>query len=73
MINANEYGFLPENNAYKNSEALQKAIDGGGEIEIGIYEEEEHLHIAIRDRGKGVSPNVREKLFKTKWLANYFI
>ena len=42
MINANEYGFLPENNAYKNSEALQKAIDNGGVIEI-TEEEYERL------------------------------
>lgn len=34
MINADEYGFLPENNAYENSEALQKAFDRGGAIEI---------------------------------------
>jgi len=52
------------NNLLSNAIDAQKQV-GGGEIEIGIYEEEEHLHIAIRDRGKGVSPNVREKLFKT--------
>ena len=48
MINANEYGFLPENNAYKNSEALQKAIDSGGVIEIkasGIYKISEQIEI----------------------------
>ena len=48
MINANEYGFLPENNAYKNSEALQKAIDIGGVIEIkasGIYKISEQIEI----------------------------
>ena len=48
MINANEYGFSPENNAYKNSEALQKAIDNGGVIEItasGIYKISEQIEI----------------------------
>lgn len=48
MINANEYGFLPENNAYKNSEALQKAIDSGRVIEIkasGIYKISEQIEI----------------------------
>ncbi|MBR2869669.1 MAG: hypothetical protein IKB88_11495 [Clostridia bacterium] len=48
MINANEYGFSPENNAYKNSEALQKAIDNGGVIEItvaGIYNISEQIEI----------------------------
>lgn len=48
MINANEYGFLPKNNAYKNSEALQKAINCGGVIEIkasGIYKISEQIEI----------------------------
>ncbi len=48
MINANEYGFLPENNAHKNSEALQKAIDNGGVIEItaaGVYKISEQIEI----------------------------
>ena len=52
------------NNLLSNAIDAQKQV-GGGEIEIGIYEEGEHLHIAIRDRGKGVSPHVKEKLFKT--------
>lgn len=48
---------------------LSNAIDaqrqtGGGEIDVAIYEEDNHLQIAIKDRGKGVSPHVREKLFK---------
>lgn len=40
MINAKEYGFLPKNNPYKNSEALQKAVDNGGRVQVavpGIY------------------------------------
>ena len=48
MINANEYGFLPENNPYKNSEALQKAVDKGGVIQVtvpGIYKISEQIEI----------------------------
>ncbi len=48
MINAIEYGFLPENNAYKNSEALQKAVDMGGEICVtvpGVYKISEQIEI----------------------------
>ena len=48
MINANEYGFLPENNPHKNSRALQKAIDNGGEIQItlpGVYRISEQIEI----------------------------
>lgn len=53
MINANEYGFLPENSAYKNSEALQKAADIGGVIEIslpGIYKISEQIEIGDNTR-----------------------
>ena len=48
MISANEYGFLPGNNSYKNSEALQKAVDSGGVIGVtvpGIYEISEQIEI----------------------------
>ncbi len=48
MINANEYGFLPESNAYKNSEALQKAVDKGGYVQVtapGIYRISEQIEI----------------------------
>ncbi len=48
MINANEYGFLPENNGQKNSVALQRAVDSGGVIEIllpGIYKISEQIEI----------------------------
>ena len=40
IINAQEYGFLPENDSYKNSVALQKAVDVGDVIQItapGVY------------------------------------
>ena len=53
MINANEYGFLPENTPYKNSEAFQKALDVGGEIHVyapGIYRISEQLEIGDNTR-----------------------
>ena len=34
MICASEFGFFPGNDAKKNSEALQKALDIGGDIFI---------------------------------------
>lgn len=46
--NANDYGFLPDNNAYLNSTALQNAINKGGEIIIsnpGIYSISEQIEI----------------------------
>lgn len=48
MINANEYGFLPENNGVENSTALQKAVDLSGEICVtvpGIYKVSEQIEI----------------------------
>ena len=48
MINADEYGFLPENNPYKNSEALQKAVDKGRTVQVtvpGIYKISEQIEI----------------------------
>ena len=48
MINANEYGFLPENSPHKNSEALQNAVDRGGCIQVvtpGIYRISEQIEI----------------------------
>ena len=37
---AAQFGFLPENDGFKNAEALQKAVDGGGTITVskkGVY------------------------------------
>ncbi len=48
MIYANEYGFLPENNGFKNSIALQKAVDFGGDICVrspGVYKVSEQIEI----------------------------
>lgn len=48
IINADEYGFLPENNPHKNSEALQKAVDKGGTVQItvpGVYKISEQIEI----------------------------
>lgn len=60
MINANEYGFLPENNPYINAEAFQKAVDKGGEIQVtvpGIYKISEQIEIGDNTKlifGEGV-------------------
>lgn len=48
MVNANEYGFLPENTPYKNSESLQKAVDMGGVVQVtvpGVYKISEQIEI----------------------------
>ena len=48
MISAEEYGFSPENTPYKNSEALQKAVDMGGTVKVtvpGIYRVSEQIEI----------------------------
>lgn len=48
IIDANKYGFLPENNGLENSKALQKAVDCKGIIEInlpGIYKISEQVEI----------------------------
>lgn len=48
ITDANEYGFLPENNPYKNSEALQKAADNGGTVQVtvpGVYRISEQIEI----------------------------
>ena len=34
--NAADFGFLPENDAKTNSEALQNAVTGGGTIIVGL-------------------------------------
>ncbi len=51
-------------NLLSNAIYAQKQA-GGGEIEIQIGHDGEYLQIAIKDRGSGVSPNVKEKLFKS--------
>lgn len=61
MINANEYGFLPENNPYENSCALQKAVDNGGEIRVtlpGVYRISEQIEIGSNTKlvfGEGIT------------------
>ncbi len=53
MINANEFGFVPENNPHKNSEALQKAVDKGGEVRVtlpGVYRISEQIEIGDNTR-----------------------
>lgn len=53
MINANEFGFLPGNAPYKNAEALQRAVDKGGEIYVtlpGVYAISEQIEIGDNTR-----------------------
>ncbi len=48
MIDANKYGFLPDNSAKENSAALQRAVDCGGEICVnisGVYKLSEQIEI----------------------------
>ncbi len=77
MISANEYGFLPGNNSYKNSEALQKAVDSGGVIGVtvpGIYEISEQIEIGDNTKlvfGDGVI--IRRKSSVTNVNGNAFI
>lgn len=52
------------NNLISNAIYAQKQ-NGGGTIDVEIYKDEEYLQIATKDRGKGVSPHVRSKLFKS--------
>ncbi len=52
------------NNLLSNAIYVQK-MEGGGIIDVDIYKDDENLHIAVKDRGRGVSDNVRDKLFKT--------
>ena len=60
MINANKYGFLPENDPYKNSVAFQKAVNMGGVILVtvpGIYKISEQIEIGDNTKlvfGEGV-------------------
>ena len=51
-------------NLLSNAIYAQKQM-GGGEIEIRIDHDTENLKIAVMDRGGGISPNVKEKLFKS--------
>ena len=48
MIRANDYGFLPGNDAFSNSCALQRALDQGGTVTVsakGIYDVSETAYI----------------------------
>ena len=51
-------------NLLSNAIYAQKQA-GGGEILVKVDYDEENLKISVADRGTGVSPHVREKLFKS--------
>lgn len=53
IIKAEDYGFLPCNDAFENSEALQRAVDCGGEIYVsipGVYSLSEQIEIGDNTR-----------------------
>ena len=52
------------NNLLSNAIYAQHQHTGGGEIEVHFYLDSENLNIAIKDRGAGISPQVKDKLFK---------
>ena len=52
------------NNLLSNAIYAQHQHIGGGEIEVHFYLDSENLNIAIKDRGAGISPQVKDKLFK---------
>lgn len=52
------------NNLLSNAIYAQHLHTGGGEIEVHFYLDQENLNIAVKDRGAGVSPQVKDKLFK---------
>lgn len=51
-------------NLLSNSIYAQKQ-NGGGEIEIQVYHDKEHLNILVKDTGPGISEKVLSKLFKS--------
>ena len=53
MIIADKFGFLPDNNPYENSRALQRAVDSGGVIQVtvpGVYKISEQIEIGDNTR-----------------------
>ena len=52
------------NNLLSNAIYAQHQHTGGGEIEIQFYLDHDNLNIAVKDRGAGISPQVKDKLFK---------
>lgn len=52
------------NNLLSNAIYAQHQHSGGGEIEVHFYLDDNNLNIAVKDRGAGISPQVKDKLFK---------
>lgn len=52
-------------NLLSNAIYAQHHYIGGGEIELHIYSDEDDLNITVKDRGAGINPQVKEKLFKS--------
>ena len=77
MVNANEFGFLPENDGDLNAKNLQKAVDMGGEIYVeraGVYDLAEPIELGDDTAlifGAGIT--VRRQPSKTGVNGNAFI
>ena len=52
------------NNLLSNAIYAQHQHAGGGEIEVHFDLDQENLNISVMDRGAGISPQVKDKLFK---------
>lgn len=77
MIDADKYGFSPENTPHKNSVALQEAVDNGGIIQVtvpGVYKISEQIEIGDNTKlifGEGVI--VQREVSVTGVNGNAFI
>lgn len=52
------------NNLLSNAIYAQHQHAGGGEIEVHFDLDQDNLNISVKDRGAGISPQVKDKLFK---------
>ncbi|NLF35389.1 MAG: PAS domain S-box protein [Clostridiales bacterium] len=51
------------NNLLSNAIFAQKEV-GGGQITLSIKKDAEYLHVLVKDTGPGVTPRIRNRLFK---------
>jgi PAS domain S-box-containing protein len=67
-----EYGAIPEIECYPNQlnqvfmnilVNASQAIEGQGEIRIRTWEQDDSVHIAFTDSGKGIPPEILPKVF----------
>ncbi|NES19743.1 MAG: GHKL domain-containing protein, partial [Symploca sp. SIO3E6] len=41
-----------------------QAMDGKGNLEIGIYQHEQHIIVEVQDSGCGIPPEIQDKIFQ---------